>query len=265
MADKAGKIAFIGCGSMGSGLARAMAKRYQVSICDRNFAHAEALANEIGGSAFKGAAGAVEKADIVILCVKPQDVKSACKELFGKIRDDQVLVSILSGVSVNDLKRYLGDVAIVRIMPNIACFYGTGVVGLVESDDLDEEGKQEFSTIFSTLGYTHWIPEDDVDALTAITGSGPAFALVIIEAITEAGIAMGLSAVDSKKLAAEMFTGTLNALEKSGRHPAELKWQVASPGGCTIAGLKHLEDEALRSGVMNTFLATFERLKMKYS
>lgn len=259
--ENSSHISIIGCGVMGSGLAKALSDHHQITLCDRSSEKAEALGKKINVKYSHDIADAVGEADIILLCVKPQDLKEVSKQLFGKIRDDQVLVSILSGVSLKVLKVHFGDVSILRIMPNIACFYGEGVMGFVDNKELNKNDKKELEEVFKPLGHIHWVEENQIDALTALAGSGPAFAFVIIESMVDAAVALGLSAAQGRKMAIQMFQGALKTLNETGKHPGELKWDVASPAGCTIAGLKNMEDHAIRSGLINTFLATYDQLK----
>lgn len=259
--QKSTHISIIGCGVMGSGLAKALSQYHQITVCDRHSEKAEALAKKLEVKFSHDIADAVGGANIIILCVKPQDLKEVSKQLFGKIRDDQVLVSILSGVTQKILKLHFGDATILRIMPNIACFYGEGVMGFVENKEINKTEKKELEEIFKPLGYIHWVEESQIDALTALAGSGPAFAFVIIESMVDAAVALGLSSSQGRKIATQMFQGALKTLNETGKHPGELKWEVTSPAGCTIAGIKNMEDHGIRSGLINTFLATYDQLK----
>lgn len=259
------RISIIGCGVMGSGLAKKLAEHHQVMLCDRSYEKAEALAKKLNVKCSHEIADAVGGADVILLCVKPQDLKEVSKQLFGKIRDHQVLVSILSGVTQKVLKLHFGDVSILRIMPNIACFYGDGVMGFVENKEMHQARKKELEEVFKPLGNIHWVEECQIDALTALAGSGPAFAFVIIESMVDAAVSLGLSASEGKEIAIQMFSGALRTLSETGKHPGELKWEVTSPAGCTIAGIKNMEDHGVRSGLINTFLATYDQLKDRES
>jgi pyrroline-5-carboxylate reductase len=145
------------------------------------------------------------------------------------------------------------------MMPNLAIIYGEGVIGLSSDDSFPKSDKDKLSNAIESLGKLVWIPESKMDALTALAGSGPAFFLTMFEAMVESGIAMGFTAKETQSLIHQMVIGSLTLLEKTGKHPAELKWQITSPAGTTIAGLKKLEEQALRSAIINTFLATYER------
>lgn len=255
------RIGVIGAGVMGGGLASALSHHHQVALYDRNMSRVTELAEEIGVRAAKDVSEAVQDADIILLAVKPQDLPGVAKELFGKIRDDQVLVSILGGVTYEMLKLHFGDTIILRMMPNVPCFYGEGVIVLADNSDFSEEEKKEFEEIFWPLGEIYWVPENKMNAATALAGSGPAFAFLIVESMVDAAITLGVSPDQAKDMAIQMFLGAITTLRETGKHPGELKWEVTSPGGCTIAGVKTFEDEAVRSGVINTFLSTYESLE----
>jgi len=254
-------IAVIGCGTMGSGLAKALAPHHKIKLCDKHHEKAQAVAKEINAEANKDVADAVKDADLILLAVKPQDLSHIAKQLHGKLRQDQKLASILSGTTLEMLRRHFGDVVLLRMMPNIPCFFGEGIVGLVDSEQLSPKVKRECEAVFKTLGQIHWMEESKIDALTALGGSGPAFAFMIIESMVDAGIALGLQQKQAQDIAEQMFLGAITTLRKTGKHPGQLKWEVTSPGGCTIAGVKTMEDESVRSGIINTFLSTYERIK----
>jgi pyrroline-5-carboxylate reductase len=167
---------------------------------------------------------------------------------------------LLSGTTLNTLESFFSPSRIVRMMPNLPLIYGEGVIALC-ADDRKAEDKDRLQKIFEVLGKVYWLPEEKMDALTALAGSGPAFFFVMVEAMIDSGIAMGFTAADSQKIVLQMLQGSLTLLEKTGKHPGELKWQVTSPQGTTIAGLKRLEELALRGGIINTFLATYERTR----
>jgi pyrroline-5-carboxylate reductase len=255
------RIAIIGSGVMGGGLGSALSNHHQVSFYDRSYDRASSLAEECGARASKDIAGAVKDADIIILAIKPQDLEGAAKELFGKIRGDQVLVSILGGVTHEMLKLHFVDTTVLRMMPNIPCFYGEGVIAFADTGEFSKEEKKEIEEIFWPLGKLYWLPENKMNAVTALAGSGPAFAFLIVESMVDAAVTLGVSHDQAKDIAIQMFLGALTTLRETGKHPGELKWEVTSPGGCTIAGVKTFEDESIRSGLINTFLSTYESLQ----
>jgi len=170
------------------------------------------------------------------------------------------VVSILASVPIAKLKEAFPGKAVLRMMPNLAVRYGDGVVALAEDPDLLHM-KHIIEENFSPLGLIKWIPEEKFDAITALTGSGPAFVFAMVQAMVEAGIAMGLSATEGYELVKQMMGGALTMLYESDDHPTELKWRVTSPGGVTIAGLRAFEERSVGSGIIETFLAAYEKSK----
>lgn len=252
------KIAIIGCGNMGRGLAQRLSKTSQLSFYDRNSEKTNKLEQEGYGKAYTDIEQALKDAELVILAVKPQNLKEAANLIGNKLKNSQTVVSLLTGTSIDLLKSFFPNVSIVRMMPNMALIYGEGVIGLASDEKMPKKDKDYLTKIFESLGAIYWLPEDKINALTALTGSGPAFLFMMVEAMIDAGIAMGFSAKDAQGLVYQMVRGGLTLLEKTEKHPGELRWQIASPQGTTIAGIKRLEELALRGGVMNTFLAAYE-------
>lgn len=255
------KIGILGCGNMGGALAERLAPANELFVFGRNHAQMSLVAHQCGATACASAAELVRHADMVIVAVKPkdlQDVADATREFFTP---SKLLVSALAGVSVAALKAAFSAPQVVRIMPNMAVRYGKGVVGIAEDAALPAAARQAVDVAFAPLGTLCWLPENMIDALTSLTGSGPAFALVLIEAMIEAGINLGFSAHQGKELVIQMLSGTVEMLKASGQHPAELKWQVTSPAGTTIAGLRKLEEHAVRYGVQEAFTAAFLKAK----
>lgn len=254
-------IAIIGCGNMGSGIALRLSQEHSLKLYDHDEMRTHEVAKQVKGKACKSIVDVVENVDIVILAIKPKDLKKAAAELHKKIRSPQILISILAGTSLSHLKQAFDDVILLRMMPNLAVVHGKGIVALADSEDLTLDQKKELSVIFDRLGKVHWYPEEMFDALTSLTASGPGLAFVMFEAMVDAAIAMGFTAAQGRELVLQMLDGTLSILKETGKHPGELKWQVASPGGTTIAGLTMLENSSIRSGIINAFLASFQQAK----
>ena len=253
------KISMIGCGKIGSGMAQKLASDHKVTLFDRNGERTKQFAKTIKAHYTSNPSEAVAKADIIVLAVKPQDLNDISAQIHREINKEQLLVSVLAGVTTQTLGDFFAEIPLLRMMPNIAVRYGQGVIAMAETEMLPQKTKDKAEKAFKTLGALHWIPENKFDALTALTGSGPAFLFMIIESIIDSGIAMGFTAEDSKDLTIQLFHGTLALLEQTGKHPGELKWEVTSPSGTTIAGVKVMEDMGVRSGIINTFLATYQR------
>lgn len=253
------QITIIGCGNMGKGLAQRLSVTNQLYFYDHHIEKAEILEQEGYGKACRDIQEAFHHTEIVILAVKPHNLKEAAPLMGKELKKEHIVISLLAGTSIEVLKRSFPSVTIVRMMPNLALIYGEGVIGLSSDKNILKKDKESLTKILESLGKVYWLTEDKINALTALTGSGPAFFFVMMEAMIDAGIAMGFSAVDAQDLIHQMVQGSLTLLEKSSKHPGELKWQIASPQGTTISGLKKLEESALRGGIMNTFLAAYDR------
>ena len=253
------KIAIIGCGNMGSALAQNLSKTHSLYLYDHHIEKALKLHQEGFGLAAQNIDNVIENVELIILAVKPQNI-TELSDLIGKrLKKEQILVSILAGISIQTLKELFSNSYIVRMMPNLALLYGEGVIGLSADEDISKEIKENLTNVFELLGKIYWLPENKIDALTALAGSGPAFFFVIIESMIDAGIAMGLTVSEAQSLTFQMLKGSITLLEKTSKHPGELKWQITSPKGTTIAGLKTLEETNLRGSIINTFLAAYNR------
>ncbi|MGC1879347.1 MAG: pyrroline-5-carboxylate reductase [Rhabdochlamydiaceae bacterium] len=252
------RIAIIGCGNMGGILAERLSQMHQLFLYDHHCEKAAHLVEEGYGKGCKDIEEALHSAEMIILAVKPQNLKQIVSLIQKGLQENQVIMSLLAGTPIETLKRYFSTAHIVRMMPNLALIHGEGVIGLSSDEKIKESDKERLKKMFEVLGKIYWVPEEKMDALTALASSGPAFFFTMVEAMIDAGIAMGFTAKDVRGLVHQMLRGSLALLEKTPKHPGELKWQIASPQGTTIAGLRKLEELALRGGIINTFLAAYE-------
>ena len=253
------KICVIGCGAMGGSMAAQLARHHEVTLYDHDDQKAVALAQEIGAAASEEAPSAIKNCDMIIVAVKPKDLEEAARQFVDHVTQDQIILSVVGSTPLSTLEKVFGQLRIVRTMPNIACAFGKGVLGCVDAESVSPKTRAQVEEGMGCLGTLHWVPEKQIEALTALAGSGPAFAFVIIESMIDAGIEMGLTPELAKDLACEMWEGALTLVQNSGKSPTELKWQVSSPGGVTIAGLHQMEQDAVRSGIMNTLFATYKK------
>ncbi|MFZ0565189.1 MAG: pyrroline-5-carboxylate reductase [Chlamydiales bacterium] len=251
-------IRIIGCGAMGSAIAQALAKSgTQVSVYDLNHTRAKTVSETIESPLPKAPLEGVTSDDHILLAVKPKDLEATANQL--KEFNGQLVISILTGVSTEEIKAVFPKCQVLRMMPNLAVRYRKGTIALAQNPDLPSLLKQEIEKLFSPLGSLHWIDEEHFDAITALTGSGPAFVCTILESMIDSAIAMGLPFDISYDLIKEMIGGTLKTLQESNKLPGELKWQCASPKGTTIYGLRTFEEKGVRSGVIETFLSAYKR------
>ncbi|MBY5035193.1 pyrroline-5-carboxylate reductase [Streptococcus gallolyticus] len=240
------KIGFIGLGNMGSALAKSLVKlgRHDLLLSIHNQEKASLLQAEIGGQLASNAEIA-SQAQVIFLGVKPHLLGQVLTDLKEEIAKNPaaVWISMAAGVSLSDLQEYLPADCLVRIMPNTPVAIGQGMTTYsVENPDLAPLVEK----LLSASGKVEQVPEDKIDAATAIAGCGPAFAYVFIDALVQAGIQNGLSADLSKELAAQTLLGSAQLVLESEQHTAQLRDQVTSPGGSTIAGLVAMEEHNFR-------------------
>jgi pyrroline-5-carboxylate reductase len=252
------KIAIIGCGVIGSAFARHCAKNNSLFLCDRTFAKSSTLAQEIGAIAVERPADAIEKADVIILAIKPKDFQKFAEETSPLFKPEHIVVSALAGTPLATLLRYFQHSQVIRCLPNLPMLCGEGVLGFTTLQETPTI-KETIHRLFQELGLLIWLSEEKLEGLSALAGSGPAFIYVIIEAMIDSGVLLGFPEQEAKELAIKTLEGSIRLLRESGTCPAELKLKVASPGGTTIAGLKVLEEEGVRGALMRTYQATYQK------
>jgi len=206
---------------------------------------------------------AVQEADVVILCCKPQVAHSILNEAgLADALSDKLLISILAGVTIGQLTAWVpSSTKVVRAMPNTPCKIREGmtvVTPLSSSPDSDVD-RTIILKIFSSIGRCRFIDEKHFDACTALSGSGPAFACIFLEAMADGGVMMGLPRAEALELAAQTLQGAARMTFQDGAHPAQIKDTVTTPGGCTIAGLLALEDGRVRSTIARAIQVATER------
>lgn len=256
-------VGFIGAGNMGGALAAAACKSAEPSrviVCDRDSTKTAALAQACG-CAVGEAAEVLPNSRFVFLGVKPQMLSAVAVELKPLFADDTVLVSMLAGVTTERLAQELGDRPIIRIMPNTPAAVGEGMILYTANAAVTEADKAAFVQLLAKAGQLDEISEALIDAGSAVSGCGPAFVYLFVEALADAGVECGLPRDKALKYAAQTVCGAGRMAVSDGRHPAALKDAVCSPGGSTIEGVHALEDGAFRGVIMNAVQASFERTK----
>jgi pyrroline-5-carboxylate reductase len=257
------KITVIGCGVMGSALAGRFTGQHALFVYDRNPGKVKALCSS-GARACSSIKEAVKEGDLIILCVKPKDLPSIVSHVAGQSWEGKVLVSILAGTSLESLASHFPGASIVRGMPNLALIYGQGVTGLAAEDWVSSEDKERVNLALKGTGLTLWMSEKKLEALTALSGSGIAFVIVMIEAMLDGGVYLGFSPQEALTIVLQTMEGAAALVRESGLHPAELKLRISSPGGTTIEGLRVMEEKKVRSGIMQTLIACYEKaVKMR--
>ena len=259
------KIGFIGCGNMGGALAIASANSVggsfvYVSDADNEKAKAFAEKNNVNVSAVKEVA---ENCDIIFLGVKPQVLKFVCSELapvFKARKDRFVIVSMAAGVKLCDLEEMCeGDFPIIRIMPNIPASVGAGMILYTGNKNVTAEDFGDFTKALEKAGMLDSIEEAKIDAASAISGCGPAFVFMFIEALADGGVKCGLPRDKALLYAAETLFGSAKMVIDTNEHPGKLKDAVCSPAGSTIEGVNALENGSFRADVMNAVDKAYKR------
>lgn len=251
-----GKVAILGVGTMGETILRGLQAGRRplppsrLTGTVRGAARAAALSEALRLPVGTDNAGAVRGAAVVVVCLKPHDVIRVLAELSaaGAFEGAPLLVSIAAGVRIAEIEAVVGaTMPVVRAMPNTPCAIGRGTTVLAGGTRARSRHLAVARTLFTPLGETLELEERHFDTVTGLSGSGPAFAYVVIEALADGGVMMGLPRAVVIRLAARTLLGAAEMVLTSGAHPAALKDEVTTPAGCTIAGLLALEDGKIRS------------------
>ena len=257
------KIGFLGAGNMGGAIAKAVcAAGYaaDVILCDKDESKTAALAAELGCES--GAIASLTACDTVFLGVKPQYLREATAQLCTVLANRRpLLISMAAGVSLETLCALAPGYPIIRIMPNTPVGIGKGMVLYTPGNGVTKDQTDRFLDIMKRAGVLTLLPEDKIDAASAVSGCGPAFVALFIEALADGAVAAGLPRGTAITLASQTLLGTAALVMESGKHPGTLKDEVCSPGGSTIAGVQALENGAFRATVIDAVLAAFERTK----
>lgn len=256
------KIGFIGCGNMGGALARAVARVSYAKVClyDKDTERAKGLAENIAGEAVTFEQ--VAKCEYIFLGVKPGIIADVLTELSPLIGDDTVLISMAAGVAIEKIELGLGRKHnIIRIMPNTPVGYGKGMILYTTSSSVSEIAVDKFIDFMKFAGELDRIPENMIDAGSAVSGCGPAFVYMFIEALADGGVAAGLPREKAMEYAAQTVLGAATVVLQSGKHPGALKDAVCSPGGSTIEGVLTLESGGMRGVVSDAVIAAYEKTK----
>jgi pyrroline-5-carboxylate reductase len=257
-------LGFIGAGQMARALARgftsaSLVEAGKISAYDPLPAAVSDFCNLVDGClAAASNRQVVEQSDVLLLAVKPQMIPAVAAELHGRL-GDRLLISIAAGARLKSLAESFGTERIVRVMPNTPALVGCSASGYSLGAGATAEDAQLVKTLFGAVGRVAALDEKLLDAVTGLSGSGPAFVFVMIEALADGGVRMGLPRAVALTLAAQTCKGAAEMVLTTGEHPATLKDRVASPGGTTIAGLHALESGAVRAALMAAVEAATRR------
>lgn len=258
------RIGFIGNGNMGSALAIAVSKAgYEVLLYDPDTSKSSALAEKTKGHV-ASAEEIINRCGYVFLGVKPQMLATLAREIVSLLdaakENAPVLVSMAAGTSVSRIAELFGkDRKIIRIMPNTPVAYGEGMTLWCGGEKVTEEEKSEFTHMMSLSGRLDELDEKLIDAASALSGCGPAFVYMFIEALSDGGVLCGLPRGKALTYAAQTLIGAATILMESGEHPGKLKDAVCSPGGTTIEGVRTLEEHGFRAAATDAVIAAYEK------
>lgn len=261
------RIGFIGGGTMAEALVRGMVAvglvdASSIYITDVSEKRCKHLQETRGVNTYPSNAELVKNVDIIFLTVKPQVVDTVLQEVAPLLQSSHLLVSVAAGVATHTLESYLAEgVPVVRVMPNTPVLVREGATALATGRYATSEHEKLVTEIFGAVGRTVSIQEELMDAVTGLSGSGPAYVCIMLEALADGGVRMGLSRNTALTLAAQTLLGTAKLLLETGQHPGVLKDMVTSPGGTTIAGIHALEEGGLRAALINGVAASTERAR----
>jgi pyrroline-5-carboxylate reductase len=259
------KIAFLGSGNMAEALVKGLlragtATEEEITCAEPRAERREEIAKRYGVGVTADNAAAAEGADIVVLSVKPQTMEHLLDEIAPAIDHRKLVISIAAGISIASIARKLGaGVRIVRTMPNTPALVGAGATALARGAHATETDLQEARKLFQAVGIAHVVDEAHLDAVTGLSGSGPAFVFLAIEALADGGVKVGLARPVAMELAAHTVMGAAKLVIETGEHPGRLKDQVTSPGGTAIAGVHALEMGGLRAALIAAVEAATRR------
>jgi pyrroline-5-carboxylate reductase len=257
------QLALLGAGVMGeallSGLLRAGRPAAQVLVGEKRPERAEELRERYGVEVV-GNLEAARRADTLVIVVKPQDMGDLLLEIAPHVRREQLVVSLAAGITTGFIERHLTEgVAVVRVMPNTPALVDEGMAAVSRGSHCDERHLVEAETLMASTGRVVRVPEKQQDAVTAISGSGPAYLFFVVEAMIEAGVHLGLPRGTASELVVQTLVGSAKLLRETGEHPTVLRERVTSPGGTTAAAVRKLEDHAVRAAFLTALEAARDR------
>jgi pyrroline-5-carboxylate reductase len=205
----------------------------------------------------------MKRSEIIVLAVKPQGLKSVLEEIAPLVKKEHTLISIVASVPTSQVEKILGKSAsVLRAMPNTPAFVQEGITAISPGQRVSERDWQRAESVFRTVGRLVRVDESQMNGVTGLSGCGPAYVYMILEALTEAGIKVGIPRDLSSQLAAQTVLGSAKMLLETGRHPAALKDEVTTPAGCTIDGLMELEEGKLRVTLIKAVVGATKRARL---
>jgi len=257
------RVGFIGAGIMAEAIARGLDKSgvvsaHMMSASDVNVGRRKVF-ESMGTSICTSNAKLAESSNVLILAVKPQVAEKVVTEMKPSLSRDHLLVSIAAGIPIEKLQNWAGEARVVRVIPNVAATVGEAAAGMSLGRTATPADSELVTAMFESIGKVHVVDEKLLNAVTGVSGSGPAYIFMAIEALADGGVAAGLSRDVAMSLAAQTVLGSAKMVLETKKHPGELKDMVTSPAGTTIAGIRELEDKGFRSALINAVVAGAKR------
>jgi pyrroline-5-carboxylate reductase len=258
------RIGIIGLGKMGEaiiqGIGQGLGKKYKIQGTTHSAESAKQVSKELKIKCHTDNSKLVADSDIIILCVKPHQAEKVLRETSAQFRKNQILISICASLTTEQLTAWSkGKPQVIRAMPNTPCLIGEGMTVFSAAPGVKRSALEVAEQIFRSIGRTAIVEESLMDGVTGLSGCGPAYIYLIIEALSDAGVKVGLHRELATLLAAQTMLGSAKMVLSRGSHPAALKDEVTTPAGCTIDGLMALEEGALRVTLIKGVLAAARR------
>ncbi|KAK2945237.1 pyrroline-5-carboxylate reductase [Blattamonas nauphoetae] len=266
MADRF-QYGFIGCGNMVSAIIQGMISSQfcpssQIGVSSRTQSRIQALSKDTDIVAVQSNQELAQKSSIIIVGVKPAQYPTVLHEITSSLHSDTLIVSITPSFTLAQLQHMIDHKChVLRAMPNTPLAVGCGMTAICAPDDVPAEIRQKVVDLFSSCGRVEVIPETLMDVVPAASGSSPAFFFIIAEAMADAVVMQGMPRQQAYSFVAQTMLGSAKMILESGKHPGQLKDEVCSPGGSTIAGIAKLEEMGLRGTIISGMNATWEKIK----
>jgi pyrroline-5-carboxylate reductase len=260
-------IGFIGAGNMAYALIKGLLSNgfdaKNINVSDSNEGLLIKRQSELNITTYSDNSAILDNSDIVVFAVKPQVLSIVCLQLKNKVKQSHLFVSIVAGIRANDINRWLGgNFALVRTMPNTPALFQSGVTGLFANDLVSAQQKELVTSILSSVGECFWVDEEKlIDAITAISGSGPAYFFLLMQSITQAATALGLDEKTANSLSIQTSLGASLMATKSGKDSKTLRKEVTSPNGTTQAAIESFQDQNFEGIVAAATRAAYDRAR----
>ena len=254
------KMGFIGSGNMGGAIIGGIvngkiANPSDIIVSDKNEAALVKINSEYGVNTTTDNKTVAKEADVVFLCVKPQFLYLVIDEIKDSISENTVIVSIVAGQSIEAITSAFGKkIKLIRVMPNTPALVGEGMAALTINENVSKEEADIVLNVFNSFGKGEIVPENLMDAVTAVSGSSPAYVFMMIEAMADAAVIGGMPRSQAYTFAAQAVMGSARMVLETGKHPGELKDMVCSPAGTTIQAVRVLEEKGMRSAVIEAMM-----------